>query len=200
VFASTINIEELSSLFRQHIRQFGTFTDAEWAALQSHITIVQLPKREQFVRIGETSGVVGFVVRGSLRQYYITGDGDERTTYFFFEGALVAGYISLVGKRPSLVAIEAMEDAQLLTFPYAVLESLYNSVPAWERFGRNVAEYLVLGLEERLIEHLMYSPEERYHRLLASNRTKIMERVPQQYVASYLGITPVSLSRIRARN
>jgi CRP-like cAMP-binding protein len=92
-----------------------------------------------------------------------------------------------------------MEDTHILTFPYSALETLYDLYPAWERFGRKVAEYLVLGLEERLVEHLMYSPEERYERLLTSHRTKIIERVPQQYIASYLGITPVSLSRIRAR-
>lgn len=192
-------LETASKHLRQHIEQFVRLTDEEWSALQQHFRLKHIPKRTVFVQAGEVSKLVGFVVQGSLRQFYITTDGDERTTYFFFEGALVGGYVSFVAAKPSPVAIEAMEDAQILVFPYSALEDLYKRFTAWERFGRKLAEYLVVGLEERLVEHLMYSPEERYQRLTASHRTKILERVPQQYVASYLGITPVSLSRIRGR-
>jgi CRP-like cAMP-binding protein len=194
-----ISLEAASSNLRKYVQAFTTFTDEEWSALGSTMEIRTLPRKHVFVRLGEISTTVGFVIAGSLRQYYITPENDERTTYFFFEGALVGGYLSFVAKKPSLVAIEAMEDAQILTFPYPALEALYDRYPAWERFGRRIAEYLVMGLEERLVEHLMYSPEERYERLVKSHRTKILERAPQQYIASYLGITPVSLSRLRAR-
>lgn len=192
--------EQVSSLLRQHIEQFAHLTDEEWSHLRQHFYLQDLPKRSIFVQEGEISTLVGFVIQGSLRQYYITSEGDERTTYFFFEGALVGGYISFVAAKPSPVTIETMEDTQILTFPYKALEDLYDHFAQWEHFGRKLAEYLVVGLEERLVEHLMYSPEQRYQRLLASHRTKILERVPQQYVASYLGITPVSLSRIRGRS
>jgi CRP-like cAMP-binding protein len=194
-----ITLEAASNALRFYLQAFVTFSDEEWLALSKEMKIRSLPKKHVFVRLGEVSTAVGFLIAGALRQYYITPENDERTTYFFFEGALVGGYLSLVAKKPSLVAIEAMEEAQILTFPYSALEVLYDRYPVWERFGRKIAEYLVLGLEERLVEHLMYSPEERYERLLKSHRTKILERVPQQYIASYLGITPVSLSRIRAR-
>jgi CRP-like cAMP-binding protein len=194
-----ISIEEASSTLRTYLQAFVSFTDEEWNALRSEMSIRTVAKKQAFVRLGEVSATVGFVCAGSLRQYYITPEGDERTTYFFFEGALVGGYLSFVAKKPSVVAIESLEDAQILTFPYSALEALYDHFPNWERLGRKIAEYIVLGLEERLVEHLMYSPEQRYERLLQSHRTKIVERVPQQYIASYLGITPVSLSRIRAR-
>jgi hypothetical protein len=69
----------------------------------------------------------------------------------------------------------------------------------YERFGRLVAEYHLLGTDARLIEQLLLSPEERYRALLNSGKTKILERIPQHLVANYLGVTPVSLSRIRAR-
>jgi len=80
-----------------------------------------------------------------------------------------------------------------------VLRRLYDECPAYERFGRVLAEFHLLGTDARLTEQLMLSPEERYRALLASGKTKILERVPQHLVANYLGITPVSLSRIRAR-
>jgi CRP-like cAMP-binding protein len=193
------HLEAACSKFRQFLTSFATFTDGEWLALSQHGRFLDVRKYGAFVQLEEVAQTLGFVLDGSLRQYYVTSDGDERTTYFFFENALVGGYVSLVGKKPSPVCIEAMEDALMLVFPYVVLETLYDRFAAWERFGRRLGEYLVIGLEERLVEHLMYSPEERYQRLLRSHRTKILERVPQQYIASYLGITPVSLSRIRAR-
>lgn len=194
-----MSLDDASEALRIYLKVFVSFTDDEWAELRKEMVMVSILKKEVFVRLGEVSTTVGFVVSGSLRQYYITPANDECTTYFFFENSLVGGYMSFIGKKPSLVAIEAMESAELLTFPYSALEALYDRYRSWERFGRKLAEYLGLGLEERLIEHLMYSPEERYERLVKSHRTKILERVPQQYIASYLGITPVSLSRIRAR-
>ena len=84
-------------------------------------------------------------------------------------------------------------------FDYAGLRRLYDERPVYERFGRLVAEYHLLGTDERLTEQLLLSPEARYRALLASGKTKILARIPQQLVANYLGVTPVSLSRIRAR-
>jgi CRP-like cAMP-binding protein len=70
---------------------------------------------------------------------------------------------------------------------------------AWQKFGRCIAEYLTIGLEERMVGLLMQTPEERYLELLSNKKSKIQERVPQHYIANYLGITPVSMSRIRKR-
>ena len=97
------------------------------------------------------------------------------------------------------ISIEALTDCSLLVFTYETLQSLYKQSRQWERFGRLIAEYLAIGLEERMTGLLMLSPVERYHQLLQSNKHKILERIPQHYIASYLGITPVSLSRIRNR-
>lgn len=83
--------------------------------------------------------------------------------------------------------------------PFLLFFYVHQGIPKWERFGRLVAEYLAIGLEERMAGLLILSPEERYLELLESNKQKIVERIPQHYIANYLGITPVSLSRIRKR-
>ena len=70
---------------------------------------------------------------------------------------------------------------------------------AWQKFGRLISEYLAIGLEERMVGLLMLRPEERYLELISGNKKKIIERIPQHYIANYLGITPVSMSRIRNR-
>jgi CRP-like cAMP-binding protein len=84
-------------------------------------------------------------------------------------------------------------------FSYALLKKLFDESHAWNTFGRVLAEYLGLGLEDRMVGLLTLSPEERYIELLNSNKKKIIERIPQHLIANYLGITPVSLSRIRNR-
>jgi CRP-like cAMP-binding protein len=133
-----------------------------------------------------------------LRHYYIK-DGEEKTTYFYFENHLVASYISCITREPSLLSIQALSDCELIVFPYKVLQDLFETNITWQKFGRVLSEYLAIGLEERMVGLLMLSPEERYLELIEGNKVKIIERIPQHYIANYLGLTPVSLSRIRNR-
>ncbi len=185
-------------MLRQQLRRFVPFTDAELEMLHPALTTLSLKKGEALAVEGKVADRLGIVVSGALRHYY-THDGVERTTYFYFEDHLVGAYISCITGQPSQLTIEAITDCELLMFPYAALAALFSASHAWERFGRLLAEYVMIGLEERMTTLLLLSPEERYRDLLHSGKTKIIERVPQHFIASYLGITPVSLSRIRAR-
>jgi CRP-like cAMP-binding protein len=133
-----------------------------------------------------------------LRHFYLK-DGEEKTTYFYFENHFVGAYISCITKQPSALSIQALSDCTMLVFPYDVMEQLYERSATWQKFGRLIAEYLAIGLEDRMVGLLTLSPEERYLELWNSNKRKIVERVPQHYIANYLGVTPVSLSRIRNR-
>jgi CRP-like cAMP-binding protein len=133
-----------------------------------------------------------------MRHFYLK-DGEERTTYFYFENAFVSSYISCITGMPSQLSIEALSDTRLIAFPYTKLKDLFVQSIHWERFGRLVAEWSMMGLEDRMVGLLTQSPEERYMALLQSNKTKIIERIPQHLIANYLGVTPVSLSRIRNR-
>lgn len=187
-----------TTALRQQIDQFVSLTDDDWALLQPHLTIATLKKHGFFAQEGHIATEVAFVLDGMFRQFY-TKDGDERTTYFFFEGHFLSAYISCLTGQPSQITIEALSDSTYITFPYAVLRDLFEQRMVWQKFGRLMAEYLTIGLEERMASLLMLSPEERYLALLEGNRKKILERVPQHYIANYLGITPVSMSRIRNR-
>lgn len=182
----------------QHIARFIVLSDEDWGLLVPHLRLVSIRKHALFAREGRVADEVAFVLEGMFRQFY-TKDGEERTTYFFFENHLLSAYMSCLTGQPSLVTIEALSEGQYLSFPYAVLSQLFEQCMAWQKFGRLLAEYLGLGLEERMVSLLLLSPEERYRDLLMGPRKKILERVPQHYIANYLGITPVSLSRIRNR-
>ncbi|WP_345221150.1 Crp/Fnr family transcriptional regulator [Hymenobacter koreensis] len=181
------------------LRFVPSLTEAEWAALAAALRTERLARGEYFVQAGQYRPQVALVLSGALRLFYPRPDGEERTTYFFFENHLLADYPGCLTCRPSQLSIQALTEAELVVFDYAVLRDLYDQFPAYERFGRLVAEYHLLGTDARLVEQLLLSPEERYRALLASGKTKILERIPQHLVANYLGITPVSLSRIRAR-
>ena len=193
-----INQQDNYSILRTNINAFSKLTDADWNLLVPHLSLVPMKKNELLAQEGKVAKEVGFVMEGMFRQFY-TKDGEEKTTYFFFENHFVSSYISCITGKPSLVTIEALSPVTYISFPYKVLLDLYEKNIAWQKFGRLVAEYLSIGLEERMISLLLQSPEERYIDLMKGNKTKILERIPQHYIANYLGITPVSMSRIRNR-
>ncbi len=178
--------------------RFAPLTDVDWAMLKPHLRVETVQKHHYFANFGKQATTIAFVLAGAFRQYYLK-EGNEETTYFYFEGHLMSAYFSCISQQPSLMTIEALTAGSYIVFPYAVLLDLYTRSPAWQTFGRLLSEYIAMGLEERMVGLLTQSPEERYITLLEGNKKKIIERIPQHYIASYLGITPVSLSRIRAR-
>ncbi|MBO0938470.1 Crp/Fnr family transcriptional regulator [Fibrella sp. HMF5335] len=185
--------------FRQFLTRFVDLTDPEWQALEKHLTSKTMPKKGFLIQQGQTATEINFLLSGSCRLFY-ERDGNEKTTYFFFENNLVGDYLGCLTNQPSTLSIQALEDCKLICFRYEVLTALYQQFPAYQLFGRKLAEYLFMGLDIRLAELLTLSPEERYLKFIGTPaKRKIMERIPQQYIASYLGVTPVSLSRIRRR-
>jgi len=184
-------------LLRNTIDQLVRTTDDDWELLVPHLSFCHLNKGEYWINEGKKEHQIGFVLSGNMRHFY-TDDGEEKTTYFYFENHLVSSYFSALTGQPSKLTIEALTNCQLLIFPYKVLMTLYDRSHLWERFGRKLAEYLVLGLEDRMAGLLILTPEQRYLQLLQENK-RIIERIPQHLIANYLGITPVSLSRIRGR-
>lgn len=192
---STLNPSES---LRAGISHFVSLKEEDWALLSSHLTIKSLKKGQYFATEGKKAKEIGFVIDGMFRQFY-TKDGEEKTTYFFFEDSFISAYISCITNSPSLITIEALSDSTIISFQYEIIHQLFDKSMVWQKFGRLIAEYLTIGLEERMVSLLLQNPEERYRELLLGNKKKILERVPHHYVANYLGITPVSLSRIRKR-
>lgn len=187
-------------LYRNSLEKFVTFTDEEWSIFSQHLYIRLLKKRQLFIEADKICNEVGYIVSGSFRFYY-DKDGIEISNYFCFEGELISSYKSFLKREASFVNIEAMEDAVVICFSHPSLAQLIKDeriAYKMERFGRLVAEYLICCYEERLISFVTQSPEERYLQLL-DKQPDLLQRIPQYYLANYLGITPVSLSRIRRR-
>lgn len=192
-------MESKTDQFRGYLKRFVELTDPEWQALEKELTFRTLPKKRFLVQQGQRTKELYFLVQGAARLYY-EKDGDEKTTYFFFENNLLGDYLGCLAGQPSAMSIQTLEDCELIVFRYETLTALYEQFPVYQIFGRKLAEYLFMGLDMRLAELLTLTPEERYLKFISTSiKRKIIERIPQQYIASYLGITPVSLSRIRRR-
>jgi CRP-like cAMP-binding protein len=180
-----------------YLARFVTLTEGEFATFCAKLTPRQLKRKELLLRQGEVCKQVAFVIGGCLRYFYLV-EGEEHTGQFFFENSFYTDYESFLSGEPSRQNVDALEKTQLLLLRKTDLYGLYEENPKFERFGRLMAEQAYLGVRKRNTDLLNLSPEDRYLELLAK-RPKVIERVPQHYIASYLGIKPQSLSRIRKR-
>lgn len=201
VFMTTANISAASlNLFRAGLAKFITFTEIEWEALIPYLESCHLKKKDHFVLNGKVCDAVGFIVAGSVRYYHLK-DGLEITGYFSFEGDFISSYKSYLTQQPSISNIQTLEQTELILMSHKNMQLLLsNPLLAYkmERFGRLVAEYYICCYEDRITSFIIQSPEERYLKMMETERT-VFQRIPQHYIATFLGITPVSLSRIRKR-
>jgi len=187
-------------IFRKALEKFVTFSEEEWRLFVQYVSTSSLKKKEHFAREGEIAKYIGFILTGSMRYYHIK-DGEEITGYFSFDGELVSSYKSFLTRQPGTGYIQALEPTTLLLISYHDLQDMLNHpllAYKMERFGRLTAEYYLCCYEERISSFITQTPEERYQNLVSKER-EILQRVPQHYIANFLGITPVSLSRIRKR-
>ncbi|MEO5564781.1 MAG: Crp/Fnr family transcriptional regulator [Chitinophagaceae bacterium] len=186
--------------FRSQMKKFADFTDNEWGIFVEHLYLKTLKKKELFISSNQVCNEIGFISTGSFRFYFIK-DGIEISNYFCFQNELIASYRSFLTRTPSGIHISAMENAYLICFSHNSLQILLKNEQVafkMEHFGRKVAEYLICCYEERVMSFITQTPEERYLQLLDS-QPDFLQKVPQHYLANYLGITAVSLSRIRKR-
>ncbi|MDN3547569.1 Crp/Fnr family transcriptional regulator [Mucilaginibacter aquaedulcis] len=186
--------------FRQHVETYVSLNDAEWEVLAPYLEIITLKKKKYFAEPGKVCNYIGLVVKGSVRYFHIK-DGEEITGYFSFENEMASSYKSFLTRTPAINYIQAMEDAVIVNLSYAHMQQLYadDIIGAkMERFCRLVAEHYLICYEDRVTSFITQTPEERYNKLLETGG-EVLYRIPQHYIANFLGITPVSLSRIRRR-
>lgn len=156
-------------------------------------------KGEHLLRAGDVAGHLFFVGAGLLRYYYLDpASGEERTGQFFDRGQVFTDAASFLGRAPATQSIDALEPSQVLRLPRAAVFAAYERDHALERFGRVMVEEALVGSQRRAANLLRLTPDARY-RAFVQARPEVARRVPQYVVASFLGITPEALSRIRGR-
>jgi CRP-like cAMP-binding protein len=179
------------------IRRFAAPPAQDIAAFASMGRPRVLKAGEDFCRIGQETHEVAFIHEGILRYYLILPDGDDVTKDFSFTGGFSVSFGSAVSGRPAEVGIAAVVPCRLTVWPYSTFVTLYGRHAEWERFGRRVAETLYVRKERREISLLTESAERR--RVAMMDAFPEAAHIPQHYLASYLGIRPQSLSRLKKR-
>ena len=160
--------------------------------------IKSLKKNEYLLNYNENCNYLSYVNNGALRGFYFHEE-KEITNWFSLEGDFATSFYPFISRTKSYETIQALEDSNLTCIAYEDLQKLYSTFPETERIGRIILEEYYSKLEERLINIQFKSAKERYNQLM-TNRPKIIQRVALGHLASYLGITQETLSRIRAGN
>lgn len=167
------------------------------AKLMACITEVTFPKGYLLMKSNTVEKSLYFIKKGIVRAYSFNSDNDELTFWFGKEGQTVLSMKSYVENKPSYENIELLENSELYHLKFESLEALFETDIFIANWGRKLAEQELLKTEERFIHQQFKTATERYVQLLSVN-PDFIQRIQLGYIASYLGITQVSLSRIRA--
>lgn len=183
-------------LLRTHIEKRVRLTDEEFESITRYFSVKKLRKRQFFLQEGNVAKHIGFVNSGCLRIYTIDQKGAEHIIQFGIEDWWVADLNSYLTGQPATYNIDAMEDSELFLLEKTARDKLLDSCPKMERFFRILIESNYVATRQRIVDTLSASAEERYLKFIRTY-PKLVEQIPQNQIASYLGITPQSLSRIR---
>ena len=180
----------------QKLEEKIKLTEDEKELCKSFFTPKKLRKRQYILQEGDVCKYTAFVEKGMLRSYTIDEKGNEHIMQFAFEGWWIADQFGFLTGEPAVYTIDALEDSELLLLSKQAEEQLLQRIPKFERYFRILLQNSLIATQRRLIGSLSQTAEERYNQLIQTCPT-IPQRVPQHMMASFLGITPETLSRIR---
>jgi CRP-like cAMP-binding protein len=172
-------------------------TDDELNLIDKYFEVHQLRKKDFLLKDGKICNFIGFVAEGSVRHFHIK-DGIEKTCDISFENSWVTDFQSFTYNTASIMNLQAMVDTTVFMIRKENLYKLYNECTKYETFGRLMAEQVAQRATEIAMSLSSDKPEERFQKLL-NKQPDLFQRVPQKYIANFLGVSPESLSRIRSR-
>ena len=171
-------------------------SDEEKELSKSFFLPKKLRKKQFLLQEGDVCRYIAFVEKGMLRSYTVDEKGGEHIVQFAFEGWWIADQLSFLTGEPSPYSIDVLEECELLLLTKAAEEQMLERIPKMERYFRILLQNSLIATQRRLASSLSHSAEEKYNELIQSCPT-IQQRIPQHMMASYLGISPETLSRIR---
>jgi len=173
-----------------------TLTDQEEALITASFRLRKIRKKQYFLQEGDVCEYIGFIMQGAMRQYRVDEKDTEHTVNLFIEDWWVSDRESAVMLTPSSYNIEAWEDTELLVATTAAMQELITRIPAFAKMARVMDQRSFIASQKRLNFALSYSAEKRYT-AFAAEHPNFLQRFPQHIIASYLGITKDTLSRVR---
>lgn len=186
--------EGIKNLFKS----LAPFTEEEMEEAMQLFEVVRISKNEFFNKAGIVSDRIGFVNSGLLRSFYNLND-KEATTFFLTPGTVAVSLLSFLQRKPAIENIQALEDSELIVINRKNLLELYDENWKWQQVGRVLIETYYIKMEHRSISLQNQTARERYDAFV-KDYPQVLRSVPQNQIASFLGIAPETLSRIRKQN
>ncbi len=185
-----------TGLLLKELQSKATFPNEDFPRFLELFEPLCLKKKSHLYRSGEIVKYAAFILKGCLRHYYINEDGKERTTIFAEENWWIGDLVSFRNRTPTSLSLQAIEDCDLLLFTKNNFELALNDFPGFYEYYNKGVQRTYTKLQEQVGQSMADSAETRYRRLL-KERPTLIQRVPQHYIADYLGLTPETLSRVR---
>jgi CRP-like cAMP-binding protein len=185
-------------LFFQKFREKVPITPEQQETIKNFLKPKKLRKKQYLLQEGDVCKNIAFVEKGTLKSYSVAEDGTEHIIQFAIEGWTISDLYSFLTGEPAIYNIDALEDAELVLISKSAHEELLRTVPTYETYIRLQITGAYIALQKRLTSIISQPLEERYKHLL-STYPEIVQRVPQHMIASYMGLTPETLSRVRSR-
>ncbi len=182
---------------RKYLEEFSPMSDADWNYFASKLKPVTFQKKELLLKKGAIENFLSFVEKGTLRMY-IPKEENDLTFGFVFKQQFISGYDSFLTQTPCSYQIEALSETIVWRLNHADLNDIYFHTKIGNEIGRKNAERLLLIKSARELSLLELNATERYENLF-TERPELIKEIPLKYIASYIGITPQALSRIRSQ-
>lgn len=187
------------SKLRSYLEAIVDVDDADWNYFSSRLIKREFSKKSIFLNLGEVENHISFIEKGAVRLFIPKEDEEKEITFgFCMQGEFVSAYDSFLSQTPTLYQLETLMDTTLWSISYTDLQDVYNTTKIGNTVGRFTAERLFLIKSKREQSLLNDTAEQRYINLF-QDRPKIIKEIPLKYIASYIGVTPQALSRIRKR-
>jgi CRP-like cAMP-binding protein len=188
----------MHDLYFQNFNEKVLLTHEEKELIKNYLTVKKIRKRQYLLQDGDVCKSVGFVEKGALRLYHVSEDGTEHIVQFALEGQFITDLYSFLTNEPSVYNIDAIEDSELVLITKAPSDELRKLSSKYQEYIFQITSEAYIQLEKRLTSISSLTLEERYKDLTA-NYPDIIQRLPQHMIASYMGLTPETLSRVRKR-
>ena len=185
-------------LFFHKFNEKVNLSKEEEEVIKQHLTPKKLRKKQYLLQEGDVCKHIAFVEKGALKAYVVDDAGAESIIQFALEGWVISDLYSFLTGEPATYNIDALENAELVLISKSAHEELLKKIPKYETYIRLQITGAYIALQKRLTSIISLPLEERYKNFLAIY-PNIAQRVPQHMIASYMGLTPETLSRVRSR-
>ena len=181
-----------------HIQNKVSLTEEEKTELQSFFSVKKLKKKQYLLQEGDVCKCLSFVNKGLLKSYFTDEKGGENINMFAFEGWWISDFKSFINQEKAVLNIDAVEETELLMITLEDYDKLMLKIPVMDRYFRILYQNSLVTKDYRLIASNSYTAEEKYLQLIQKN-PEMIKRVPHNLIASYLGLAPETISRIRKK-